>query len=112
FQRGAYTAFMSTATTTPKKPAFQPPAPSPVDAATQKVAQRLAELCDKGKYEEAMKELYADNARHVEAMEMPGCPRTIEGKANLLEKGAKFAKTTKVHSQSCTKPQTHGQQFT
>ena len=75
-------------------------------------AQDLTELCGAGKFHEAMKELYADNARHVEAMEMPGCPRVIEGKKALLEKGEKFAKTTKVHSQSCGKPLVNGEQFT
>jgi hypothetical protein len=101
---------MST-TTAPNKPSFQPPAPSPEYLATQKVAQRFVELCTAGKNQQAMQELYADNARHVEAMEMPGCPRVTEGKAALLQKGEKFEKTTTVHSASCGKPLVNGDQF-
>ena len=98
-------------TTTTKKPSFQPPTPSPEHQATQKVAQRLTELCNSGKNDQALKELYADNARHVEAMEGPGCPRIIEGKPALLEKAQQWAKTTTVHSASCGKPLVNGDQF-
>ncbi|MFO0873821.1 MAG: SnoaL-like domain-containing protein [Phycisphaerales bacterium] len=100
-----------TTTTTSSKPTFQPPAPSAEYLATQKVAERLAELCSTGKNQQAIQELYADNARHVEAMEMPGCPRIIEGKATLLQKGEKFAKTTQVHGATCSKPTVNGDQF-
>src|SRR5262245_19962439 len=101
---------MST-TTSPNKPSFQPPAPSPEFQATQKVAQRLVELCTTGKNQQAMQELYADNARHVEVMEVPGCPRVTEGKAALLQKAEKFAKTTKIHGATCSKPLVNGDQF-
>jgi hypothetical protein len=103
---------MST-TTAPTKPAgFQLPAPSAEHLATQKVAQRLVDLCSTGKNLDAIKELYADNARHVESMEGPGCPRITEGKANLLQKAEHFAKITKIHSASCGKPLVNGDQFT
>jgi hypothetical protein len=101
---------MST-TTSPTKPSFQMPAPSPEHVATQKVATRLVELCSAGKNVEAMKELYADNAKHVEVMEGPGCGRIIEGKAALLKKAEQFAKTTTVHSASCGTPLINGDQF-
>ena len=100
---------MSTAS--PAKPAFQMP-PMPADyQATQKVANRLTELCAVGKNEQALQELYADTARHVEVMEYPGCPRITEGKKSLLEKAAKFAKTTTVHGATCGKPMINGDQF-
>ena len=101
---------MST-TATPAKPSFQMPTPSPEHMATQKVATRLVELCSTGKNLDAIRELYADNARHVEAMEGPGCARMIEGKKSLLEKAEKFAKTTTIHSASCGKPIVNGDQF-
>jgi hypothetical protein len=102
---------MST-TTTPSKPAdFQMPPPSPEHQATQKVASRLVELCSAGKNLDAIKELYADNARHVEAMEGPGCPRVSEGKANLIQKAEKFAKTTQIHGATTSKPLVNGDQF-
>ena len=97
--------------TTQAKPSFTPPAPSAEHQATQKVADRLAALCSTGKNLDAIKELYADNARHVEVMEAPWCPRTIEGKSALLAKAEQFAKSTTVHGASCGKPIVNGDQF-
>jgi ketosteroid isomerase-like protein len=101
---------MST-TSAPKKPSFTPPPPSPEHQATQKVADKLVALCSAGKNLDAIKELYADNAKHVEVMEAPWCPRITEEKKTLLEKAEKFAKSTTVHSASCGKPMVNGDQF-
>ena len=90
---------------------FQPPPLSPADQATLKVGQRLSELCGSGKNLDAIKELYADNARHIEVMEGPGCPRITEGKATIMERAEKFHKTTTVHAASCGKPIINGDQF-
>jgi hypothetical protein len=79
--------------------------------ATHKVATRLAELCATGKNLDAIKELYADNARHVEVMEGPGCARITESKKTILEKADKFAKTTTVHGSTVGKPIVNGDQF-
>ena len=99
-------------TATPNKPAsFQMPPMSAEHQATQKVATRLAELCGTGKNLDAIRELYADNARHVEVMEGPGCARVSEGKKALLEKAEKFAKTTTVHGATVGKPIVNGDQF-
>lgn len=87
------------------------PAPSPEHTATQKVATRLAELCSAGKNIDAIKELYADNVKHVEVMDGPGCARITEGKAAVMEKAEKFHKITTVHSASCGKPVVNGDQF-
>lgn len=98
--------------TTKNNPAwFQMPPMSAEHQATQKVAARLVELCSTGKNLDAMKELYADSARHVEVMEGPGCPRQVEGKKSVLEKAQQFAKTTTVHAASCGKPIVNGDQF-
>src|ERR1044071_4769224 len=99
---------MSTTTT---KPSFQMPPMSPEHQATQKVGQRLTDLCATGKNLDAINELYADNARHVEVMESPGCARITEGKKGILEKAEKFAKTTTVHGATCGKPVVNGDQF-
>ena len=96
---------------TTSQPAFAPPAPSAEHLATQKVADRLCELCASGQNLQAIRELYADNARHVEAMEMPGCPRVTEGKAAILQKAEHFAKATTVHGATCGKPMVNGDQF-
>jgi ketosteroid isomerase-like protein len=78
---------------------------------TSAVANRLAELCRVGKYHEAMLELYADDARHIEGMEMPGCPRIVEGKPALLKLSEHFGKTVEVHSSSVGTPLINGEQF-
>jgi hypothetical protein len=102
---------MSTTTApSPSKP-FQMPAPSAEHQATQKVAARFAELVSAGKNLDAMKELYADTARHVEVMEAPWCPRVIEGKAGLLKKAEEFGKSTTVHGATCGTPVVNGDQF-
>lgn len=80
---------------------------------TEVVAKRLFELCNSGKFHEAMQELYADNARHVEAMEMPGSPykRVMEGKKTLLDMSEHWGRTTRVHSASMGAPLVNGDQF-
>ncbi|CAN5675209.1 nuclear transport factor 2 family protein [soil metagenome] len=105
---------MSTTTpaAAPSKPAgFQMPAPSPEQQATQKVGARLVELVSQGKNLDAIRELYADNVRSIEAMEGPGCPRMTEGKANVLKAAEHFEKITIKHSASCGKPLVNGNQF-
>lgn len=79
--------------------------------ATQKVAERLVALVSEGKNLDAMKELYADNARHVEVMAGPGCERITEGKATLLEKAEKFHKSMTVHGKTVGKAVVNGDQF-
>jgi ketosteroid isomerase-like protein len=101
----------TTAPSSSAKPSFQMPPPSAEHQATQKVAARFHELISARKNLDAMKELYADNARHVEVMEAPWCPRVTEGKAALLKKGEEFGKMTTVHSASCGAPVVNGDQF-
>lgn len=88
---------------------YTPPAPTETD----RVANRLVEMCNAGQFHEAMIELYADNARHVEVMEMPGspCKRITEGKAALIKAGEQWSKSTTVHSSSIGKPMSNGDQF-
>lgn len=80
---------------------------------TQQVADRLVEMCNTGKYHEALVELYADNARHVEAMAMPGSPygRITEGKAALIAMSEHWGKTTTVHACHTGKPLVNDDQF-
>lgn len=77
------------------------------------VAKRLTELCAKGEHHQAMIELYADNARHVEAMEMPGNPpaRIMQGKPALIAMSEHFGKTNTIHACSCSDPLINGDQF-
>lgn len=99
---------MSTSTS-PSKPAMPPM--SAEHQATQKVARRLVELMNMGKSMDAIHELYADNARHVEVMEAPWCPRIIEGKQTLTKKAEEFYKNTTIHGASVGTPIVNGDQF-
>lgn len=105
-----YSVPMST-TTSPTKPAFEMPPMSAEHQATEKVAKRLVELIGAEKNLDAIKELYADNARHVEVMDGPGCERITEGKTRLIEKAEKFHKSITVHGATVGKPITNGEQF-
>lgn len=80
---------------------------------TQDVANRLHECCTSGQFREAMEELYADNARHVEAMEMPEMPypRIVEGKDKLLDMSDHWEKHNEVHSFSMSRPLVNDNQF-
>ncbi|HLO42585.1 MAG TPA: nuclear transport factor 2 family protein [Phycisphaerales bacterium] len=80
---------------------------------THTVAKRFHELCSAGKFDDAMRELYADDARHVEAMEMPGSPykRITQGKPALLEMSERWNKHTTVHSCTVGAPLVNGDQF-
>ncbi len=82
-------------------------------AVTTQIANRLCDLGNAGKFHEAMQELYAENARHVEAMETPGSPykRVLEGKPALLKMSEHWGKTTTVHGASVGKPLVNGDQF-
>jgi len=102
---------MTTSTTSEKPASFQMPPLSPEHAATQKVAERLVELCSTGANRQALEELYADTARHVEVMGGPGCERITEGKAALLAKADQWARSTIVHRASCGKPVVNGDMF-
>ena len=57
----------------------------------EQIAQRLVELCREGKFEQAQKELYADDAISIEA---EGTPMAAGGPAkgleSIYEKGRQF----------------------
>jgi hypothetical protein len=58
---------------------------------TEQIAKRLVELCREGKFEQAQKELYADDAVSIEA---EGTPMAAGGPARgleaIYEKGRQF----------------------
>lgn len=57
---------------------------------TQQVASRLAELCRKGHFEQAQKELYAADAVSIEPFETPEFEKVTKGLDAILKKGEKF----------------------
>jgi limonene-1,2-epoxide hydrolase len=60
------------------------------DMTTQQIAERLAALCEKGDFETAQKELYADNVISIEPMATPDFEKETRGKDAVLAKIKKF----------------------
>jgi len=75
--------------------------------AALQVGHRLVELCRDGRFEEAVRELYADDAVSVEAMDGPH-GRSIEGKPAILEMGEAWEKMHDVHSVAVEGPFPNG----
>ncbi|MBO9153550.1 SnoaL-like domain-containing protein [Chitinophaga sp. GCM10012297] len=57
---------------------------------TEQIAQRLADYCRKGQFEEAQKELYADDVVSVEPYATPDFSKEEKGLQNIIEKGRRF----------------------
>ncbi|WP_205508933.1 SnoaL-like domain-containing protein [Longitalea arenae] len=54
------------------------------------IANRLVELCRKGDFETAQKELYAEDTISIEPYETPNFAKETKGLPAILEKGKKF----------------------
>jgi hypothetical protein len=54
------------------------------------IAHRLVELCNQGNFEQAQKELFADDAVSIEPEDSPGFEKETKGLAAILEIGKKF----------------------
>jgi hypothetical protein len=79
---------------------------------TEKIATRLAELCNKGEFEAAQKELYAEDAVSIERQATPQFPKETKGLKAIIEKGHKWsAGVEKMHSCSVSKPLVAGNAF-
>ncbi|WP_276481604.1 SnoaL-like domain-containing protein [Paraflavitalea pollutisoli] len=57
---------------------------------TQQIADKLVAYCRKGDWENAQKELYADNAVSVEPEASPAFEKETNGLPAILAKGKKF----------------------
>ena len=76
---------------------------------TQQIANRLVDLCNKGQYEAAQKELYADDAISIEPNNSPGFEKETKGLKAIIEKGHKFsAMVEKMHGGSISDPLVSG----
>ena len=80
---------------------------------TEQVAKRLVELCRKGEYEQAQRELYAQDAVSIE---MPGLPEgalgNVEGLEAIYEKGRQFSERVEaVHASEASDPVIAGNWF-
>jgi len=78
---------------------------------TEQIAKRLVELCRKGDYEQAQKELYANDALSVE-MEGSAGLGNAKGLPAIFEKGRQFnAMLEAVHGSSVSEPVIAGNWF-
>lgn len=79
---------------------------------TQEIATRLAELCREGKWEDAYKELFADNAVSIEPEAMGPFEKETKGLDNLLKKAATFGEMVEeMHSVTISDPIVAGNSF-
>ena len=71
---------------------------------TNQIANRLVELCRKGDYETAQKELFAEEAISIEPYATPAFEKETKGLTSILEKGEKWGamveKTNKLEVSS------------
>ncbi len=58
------------------------------------IASRLVELCRQGQFEQAQKELFADDAVSVEPMATPEFEKETKGLQAIFEKSRKFDQMT------------------
>jgi len=77
----------------------------------QEVANRLTDLCRQGKYEEAQRELYSDDAVSVEPPHSKGF-QTVQGLDAIIKKGEQFqAMVEAVHGGTVSDPIIAGDHF-
>lgn len=79
---------------------------------TQQIAKRLAELCKKGEWNTAQKELFAKDAISIEQFESPGFPKETKGLDAIMEKGERWdSMVEKVHDLKTSEPLVAGNAF-
>lgn len=72
---------------------------------TKEIAERLVDLCRRGEFEAAHKELFSADAVNIEPYATPGFPRETKGLAAILEKGRQFtAMIEQVHAVEISDP--------
>ena len=80
---------------------------------TQAIAKRLVELCREGRYEEAQRELYVEDAQSIEPEGLPpGALGSVQGLVAIYGKGRQFsAMVEPVHGGSVSEPVIAGNWF-
>lgn len=72
---------------------------------TNQIANRLVELCRKGDFETAQKELFANDAVSVEPMASPEFEKETKGLKAIVEKGQKWGSMVdKVNTLEVSEP--------
>ncbi|PZR21038.1 MAG: hypothetical protein DI535_29000 [Citrobacter freundii] len=76
---------------------------------TQEIAARLVELCGKGDFETAQKELFAEDAISIEPEATPEFAKETKGLPAILKKGEKFEHMTEeLHNVTISNPLVDG----
>jgi len=79
---------------------------------TQEIANRLVELCKKGDFEAAQKELFAKDAVSIEPYATPEFEKETKGLDKIFEKGQKFMSMTEaMHGIELSAPLIAGSSF-
>ena len=79
---------------------------------TVEIANRLVELCKKGDFEGALKELFADNAVSIEPHGTPDFEKETHGLDAILEKGKKwYSMVEEYHGGQVSEPLVAGDSF-
>ncbi len=72
-----------------------------------KVGHKLVDLCREGKFRRAIEDLYADDARHVEACGSPDMPAVKQGKDELLKMNDWWEQAHDIHAMEIKGPYPH-----
>lgn len=73
------------------------------------VGKQLVDYCNQGKFRDAIVDLYADDAKHIEALAMgPDMPQVTEGKEALLKMNEWWEGAHEVHGGETKGPYPHG----
>ena len=75
------------------------------------VGKRLVELCNAGKFKEAMEELYSHHIVSVEPHGGPNMPARMEGIEAIRGKGEWWEANHEIHAVEVVGPWPHGDRF-
>jgi hypothetical protein len=79
--------------------------------ATQNIAKRYVELCQSGKNDVCIDELFAKDAVSVEAVAMPGMERVVKGIDAIHAKSKAWRENNVVHGAEVSGPYPHDGRF-
>jgi hypothetical protein len=79
---------------------------------TQEIANRLVALCREQKWEQAQRELYANDVMSIEPHETPTMKKETKGLPGVMEKGRKFVSSVEtMHKLTVSDPIVAGNSF-
>jgi ketosteroid isomerase-like protein len=78
---------------------------------TQEIAKRYVALCQSGKSEVCLDELYSKDAVSIEAAAMPGMEKTVKGLDGIKAKSKTWNESNVVHSGDVSGPYPNENRF-